>query len=78
RTALDILYSCSATVIACTWASVHPNIPPAHQEWSSFRMVLSRMLLMMLALLVPEIFVMWAARDWISARRIVKDPKHLG
>ncbi|KAJ6597641.1 hypothetical protein DFH09DRAFT_1023006 [Mycena vulgaris] len=75
RTALDVLYSCSATVFACTWASVHPNIQ--HQERSSFRKGLSRVLLMILALLVPEIFVMWAARDWISARRIVKDTRNL-
>jgi hypothetical protein len=27
RTTKDILYSCIAVVLACTWVSIHPNIP---------------------------------------------------
>lgn len=65
RTVLDILWSCLATTFACTWLSVHPNVPFKEEgEWTlRFRHVF----LMFFAILSPEFVVMWAFKQWRGA-----------
>lgn len=61
RSTLNILWSCLATTFACTWVSVHPNIPFfGHNKWAVRRW---RIFLMFLALLAPEIMIMWAMKQ---------------
>ena len=65
RTVWDILWSCLATTFAVTWVSVHPNVSFCEE---TNRMVLKRrMFLMMLALLAPEVMIMWAFKQWRGA-----------
>ena len=65
RTVLDILWSCLATTFAVTWVSVHPNVP--FLEETSWMVLKRRMFLMLLALLAPEVMIMWAFKQWRGA-----------
>ncbi|KAJ7151302.1 hypothetical protein C8R43DRAFT_1190704 [Mycena crocata] len=33
RKLFDIVWGCLVTIFACTWVSVHPNVPPPDQSW---------------------------------------------
>ena len=65
RTVWDILWSCLATTFAVTWVSVHPNVP--FLEETSWMVLKRRMFLMVLALLAPEVMIMWAFKQWRGA-----------
>ena len=70
RSIWDILWSCLATVFACSWVSVHPNIPgPDEPRW---RVFLRRLELMFWAVIGPEMIITWALRQWSSARHLEK------
>lgn len=68
RTVLSILYSCLATTFACTWVSVHPNVPFFGEgEW----VILGRKIhLMIMALIAPELMIMWAIKQSTGAHSI--------
>ena len=70
RTIWDILWSCLATIFACSWVSVHPNIPAPNE--SSWRIFLRRLELMFWAVVSPEMIITWALRQWSGARRLEK------
>ena len=70
RTVWDILWSCLATIFACSWVSVHPNIPGPNE--TSWRIFLRRLELMFWAIVAPELIIAWAFRQWMSARCIGK------
>ena len=70
RSIWDILWSCLATILACSWFSVHPNIPAPNE--SSWRILLRRLELMFWALVAPEMVIGWAFRQWTSARHLEK------
>ena len=66
RSITDILWSCFATLFACTWLSVHPNMPgPDEEPW---KIALRRLELMFWALIFPEMIICWAFRQWLAAR----------
>ena len=70
RTIWDILWSCLATIIACSWVSVHPNIPGPNE--SSRRIFLRRLELMFWAVFGPEMIITWALRQWLGAHHLEK------
>ena len=70
RTIWDILWSCLATIFACSWVSIHPNIPAPNE--SSRRIFLRRLELMFWAVIAPEMIITWALRQWLGARRLEK------
>ncbi|KAF9457846.1 hypothetical protein BDZ94DRAFT_163299 [Collybia nuda] len=70
RTLISIIWSCIATLVACTWVSVHPNVPSPHHGTTT--LVLRRMRLMLLAIIAPEIIVLWALRQRMVARDLRK------
>ena len=70
RSVWDILWSCLATLFACSWVSVHPNIPSPNE--SRWRIFFRRLELMFWAVIGPEMIITWALRQWLSARRIEK------
>ena len=70
RSLWNILWSCFATIFACSWVSVHPNIPGPNE--SSWRIFLRRLELMFWAVVAPEIIIAWAFRQWSSARDLEK------
>ena len=70
RSIWDILWSCLATIFACSWVSVHPNIPgPDEPSW---RVFLRRLELMFWAVIGPEMINAWAFRQWLGARHLEK------
>ena len=70
RSLWDILWSSLATIFACSWASVHPNIPASND--SGWKLCLRRIELMFWAILGPELVIVWAFRQWLGARHFEK------
>ncbi|KAF9440758.1 hypothetical protein P691DRAFT_686558 [Macrolepiota fuliginosa MF-IS2] len=67
RTMQDIVWSCLATIFACTWVAVHPNVPdPCDSKWTVLK---QRIMIMIYAILCPEFVMMWALRQRIGAAR---------
>lgn len=65
RTVLDILWSCLTTTFACTWLSVHPNVPfEGEGKWTLLK---RRIFLMFFSILAPEFMIMWAFKQWKGA-----------
>ena len=65
RTVWNILWSCLATTFACSWVSVHPNVPFKNEgDWEIRG---RRLFLMFFSILAPEIMVMWAFKQWRGA-----------
>ncbi|KAF9465871.1 hypothetical protein BDZ94DRAFT_1281207 [Collybia nuda] len=64
------------TIFACTWIAVHPNIPAADDTLLviGFR----RAGLVLCGMVVPEIIILWAMRQWYSARKIGQEHKAKG
>src|ERR1700733_4955511 len=68
RTIWNIIWSSLATIFSCTWVAVHPNIPdPSLKVKAKFW--LHRLMLMMITLIVPELVVIWAMRQWLTVHR---------
>ena len=65
RTVWNILWSCLATTFSVTWVSVHPNVP--FLEETNWMVMKRRIFLMVLALLAPELMIMWAFKQWRGA-----------
>ncbi|KAK0470442.1 uncharacterized protein EV420DRAFT_115020 [Desarmillaria tabescens] len=71
RTLLQLIWSCSATIFACTWLAVHPNVPGrALKRRGRLAIAFRRAKLMLLTIIVPEIIIGWAAAQWRVARYI--------
>jgi hypothetical protein len=69
RTANDIFISCLATIFACTWSAIHPNIPAVtDSKWTCF---MRRVTMMICALLAPELVTLWAMRQRLAAKKIM-------
>ncbi|PPQ90883.1 hypothetical protein CVT25_007353 [Psilocybe cyanescens] len=76
RSIWDILWSCLATIFACTWVSVHPNSPGPQD--GRMRIILTRVELMIWAMLIPEIIIYWAFKQWLGARQLAARFKEFG
>jgi len=68
RSVWSIIWSCLATLFACSWVAVHPNVPRATD---SDTLILGRRLATMgYMLLAPELVIWWAAKQHFSAKDI--------
>ncbi|KIK54381.1 hypothetical protein GYMLUDRAFT_48747 [Collybiopsis luxurians FD-317 M1] len=76
RSLYQIIWSCISVLVACTWVSVHPNIPAPDE--GSWRIQGRKIGLMIVALIAPELLVLWAARQWFSARELAKQYRGKG
>ena len=70
RSTWEILWTCLATIFACTWVSIHPNIPSSKD--GRIRIALQRLELTVWAILTPEMIIFWAMRQWRHARSLTK------
>lgn len=70
RSLWDILWTCLATTFACTWVSVHPNIP--FLRGGGLSMGRQRFYLTFISLVAPEIMLYWALKQYLSALVIAK------
>ncbi|KAJ6460920.1 hypothetical protein C8R45DRAFT_842417, partial [Mycena sanguinolenta] len=66
RSLFTILNGCLVTVFACTWVSVHPNVPPPNK--SKLTLFWCRLGLMLVAVIAPELIAGFAARQFLDAR----------
>ena len=73
RSVWDILWSCLATLLACSWVSIHPNIPGPNE--SSWRIFFRRLELMFWTVISPEFIIGWAFQQWTGARKLEKEYK---
>ncbi|EAU87024.2 hypothetical protein CC1G_08495 [Coprinopsis cinerea okayama7 len=75
RSIWDIIWTCLATIFACTWVAIHPNLRGYKATyWERF---LQRIELMLWAIIIPEAITVWAFRQWIGARKILADVREL-
>ncbi|KAF7348947.1 hypothetical protein MVEN_01415300 [Mycena venus] len=66
RKLFDIVWGCLATMFACTWVSLHPNVPPPNQSWLA--LFWRRLKMMLIGIIVPELMVGFAARQFLGAQ----------
>ncbi|KAF7356053.1 hypothetical protein MVEN_00935100 [Mycena venus] len=71
RKLFDIVWGCLATIFACTWVSVHPNVPPPHQ--SRLAVFWRRLKVMLIGIIAPEIMVGFAAMQFYVAQVLSKE-----
>lgn len=70
RSKPEIIWECLATLFACSWVAVHPNVPPPGSKW--YKAALIRMELLIWTFLAPECIIYWAVRQWFGARKLAK------
>ncbi len=71
RTGWSIVWNCLVTIFACTWTAVHPNIPgPADSGWARIK---RRIVIMIYAMIAPEMIATWAMRQYLGALLIMND-----
>ncbi|KAF4616278.1 hypothetical protein D9613_008780 [Agrocybe pediades] len=70
RSVWDIVWGCLATLLACAWVSVHPNMPKRGE--SSIKVTARRLELMIWTIIAPELIITWAMQQWSGARRLAK------
>ncbi|PPQ93748.1 hypothetical protein CVT25_008128, partial [Psilocybe cyanescens] len=70
RSIWNIVWSCFATIFACTWIAVHPNIPAPKE--SAIRVFGRRLAIMLYLLIVPEMVIWWTTRQYLAASEIAK------
>ncbi|KAF7370016.1 hypothetical protein MSAN_00631600 [Mycena sanguinolenta] len=73
RTLFSIVRGCLATIFACTWVSVHPNVPPPNQN--RLQLFWRRLKMMLIAMIAPEVMVRFAADQFFGSRELVNEYK---
>ncbi|KAJ7910780.1 hypothetical protein B0H13DRAFT_596172 [Mycena leptocephala] len=71
RKLFNIVWGCLATIFACTWVSVHPNVPAPNQ--SRLMLYWRRLKMMLIAVIAPELMVGFAARQFVAARILSRE-----
>ncbi|OAX34860.1 hypothetical protein K503DRAFT_851470 [Rhizopogon vinicolor AM-OR11-026] len=71
RSLSDIIWGCAATLFACTWTAIHPNIPGMDE--GKVATTSRRVFIMVIALIAPELMITWATRQFLSARKAAND-----
>ncbi|KAG2362834.1 hypothetical protein BDR07DRAFT_1283676, partial [Suillus spraguei] len=71
RSLWEIIWSCVATLFACTWTAIHPNIPGMNE--GKIAIISRRLGIMMMALIAPELMITWSTAQFISACNTAKD-----
>lgn len=70
RSLFDIIWGCIVTLFACTWISVHPNVPSLSDSRSTI--IRRRIKIMICALIMPEGVMYWAMRQWLGSRKLAR------
>ncbi|KAF7370035.1 hypothetical protein MSAN_00633500 [Mycena sanguinolenta] len=70
RTLFSIVWGCLSTIFACTWVSVHPNVPSPGQ--SRLGLFWRRLKMMLIGVIAPEVMVGFAARQRLGAHLLSK------
>ena len=70
RSTSDLVLSCLSTITLCTWFTAHPNVCKYKSKWTD--RLFGKLGLFGLSLLVPELVMMFACRQWLGARHIAE------
>ncbi|OJA17459.1 hypothetical protein AZE42_11663 [Rhizopogon vesiculosus] len=70
RTMWSIVSGSVLTLFACIYSAIHPNIPSP--KYGPLRILWSRIGIMVMALIAPELIATWAIRQRLSARSLTK------
>ncbi|PVG02864.1 hypothetical protein CPB86DRAFT_750855 [Serendipita vermifera] len=83
RKLIDIIWSCLTTIFACTWLTLHPNIPPPVENRdigfsrkcsSKIKRFLRHQLVpFLVALTAPEWVLAWALQQRLVANQIARE-----
>ncbi|KAF7369966.1 hypothetical protein MSAN_00626400 [Mycena sanguinolenta] len=73
RTLFSIVWGCLTTIFACTWVSVHPNVPPPGQSW--LQLFWRRLKMMLVGIIAPELMVGFASKQFFGSRGLSKQYK---
>jgi hypothetical protein len=83
RKLIDIVWSCLTTIFACTWLTLHPNIPPPPPAepmiflskclYVTKRFLRHQLLPFVVTLLAPEWVFAWAMQQRLVATQISKE-----
>ena len=76
RGTFDIIWSCAATLFICVWVMLHLNVPA--KEDTTCTLFLRKMRWLGLAILAPELLMLFSSGQWASAKRSVKEMEELG
>lgn len=68
RTVWSIVWGCLTTTIACTWVTIHPNVPFRNE--GTLEINLRRLYLMFFSFLAPEFMAMWSYKQMRGAEKI--------
>lgn len=72
RKTLQIVWSCAAAIISCTWVAIHPNIE-FRGHLSGPERLFRRIYLVLMTILVPELVSAWACMQFLAASSIHKE-----
>ncbi|KAK1225874.1 hypothetical protein PQX77_011166 [Marasmius sp. AFHP31] len=78
RTTASIVWSCLSMVILCTWTSVRPNVPCVSRSGHWALVCLDNAKIFLVALIAPELIVLWSIRQRFAARGMVKEYQKYG
>lgn len=67
RGTIDIIWSCASTTLVCVWVMLHLNVPAKGD--SEVTRLLRKLKWFCLALLAPELLMLFAGGQWASAKR---------
>ncbi|KAF7984855.1 hypothetical protein HWV62_10817 [Athelia sp. TMB] len=88
RTLVGLVQSCILTILACVWFAVHRNVPAPkvvrirHANslvrtglfvWNKVLDQRQAAIVFVVTLLVPEWVLAWALRQWLRARKLVRE-----
>ncbi|KAI0059779.1 hypothetical protein BV25DRAFT_1918174 [Artomyces pyxidatus] len=78
RTRYTIIWSSLVTILACVWTAVHRNVPEPESDgesrfWRMMGQVWEAAKIVVVTVLAPEWVLAWAVRQWLNARRVVKE-----
>ena len=76
RGTMDIIWASTTTIFVCVWVMLHLNVPA---EKDSERTIFVRKTKwFVMAMLAPELLMLFAGGQWAAARRSVEDMRTLG
>ena len=76
RGTIDIIWTCASTLLVAVWVMMHLNLPSRNE--SLLKVSLRKAKWLVLALLAPELVMLFASGQWASAKRSVSDMKTSG
>jgi hypothetical protein len=69
RSSWDIFWTCLSTILACTWAALHLNVPD--RKWRKAAAGIIKGLAWVGVILAPELMALYAAIDVCYARKLM-------